>query len=409
MNYMSNIQITIKRNLRLKNLFLLVFISLLFACKSEKVLAPEPVYNFTKLDSTITSLYNNSEIPGFSLVVVNNEKIIFQKSLGYADISTQKSFTNNTLQNIGSVSKTFIALAVMKAVDLRKVKLDENINTYLPFKIVHPLFPDSAITLRNLSNHTAGINDGDIYFKSYIVDNPSQNHPLLPAEVQEYFSFMKLNKDIDDSEFLKNILVKKEIWYSEDNFTKDAPGEKFEYSNIGATLAAFVIESAMGITYEDFTKQYIISPLQMNQTGWESSQINSANFVTRYFSKELIVPDYHLITKADGGLLTSTTDFGKYLIEILNGVNGNGTLLTKNSYKEMFTKKVIGERSFGIFWSIEDNGNLTHDGSDPGIAANCIIKKDKNIAYFLMTNISSEISQVHVPALLEISKKLDEI
>lgn len=235
-----------KTKIKLSIVLIVIMSFFLFTCKSEEIVAPPSVYNFAKLDSTITSLYEKSEIPGFSLVVVNNTKIIFQKSLGYADISSQKTFTHNTLQNIGSVSKTIIALAVMKAVELGKVKLDEDINTYLPFKVIHPLFPSKAITLRNLSNHTSGINDGDIYFKSYIVDDPSQNYSLLPAEVQEYFSSMKLNKDIDDSEFLENVLVEKEKWYSEDNFTKDAPGEKFEYSNIGASLAAFVIESEIG-------------------------------------------------------------------------------------------------------------------------------------------------------------------
>ena len=87
-------------------------------------------------------------------MAANGKGIVFQQSYGYADIASKTSFTNLTVQNIGSVSKTFIALALMQNVDKGLRNLDENINKYLSFKVNNPYFPDQPITLRQLANHT---------------------------------------------------------------------------------------------------------------------------------------------------------------------------------------------------------------------------------------------------------------
>ncbi len=372
---------------------------LLTSCKVQ-----QPTNTISELDLKINSIFNESELPGFSLVLVNDNKVLYQKSLGYSKISSKELYKNSSVQNIASVSKTFLGVALMKAVDQGKLSLDDNINKYLPFKIEHPKYPNIPIKILHLANHTSGINDGDIYKKSYLLKDPNKEYPHLPQEFQKYITLIKNNQKIDESEFLKNILSVEGKWYSKDNFTKNAPGIKYNYSNIGASLAAYIIENAVGISYENFTSKYIFEPLNMPQTDWSSSDYKSNNMVTKYLKKGIPIPDYYLITKADGGLVTNTNDFGKYLIEMMKGSKNKGTLLSKTGYKTMFTRNEFGSEASGIFWGVSSSGNPNLYGSDPGVITMTSISRKNDIAVFFMTNLDLDANKSAMKSVIKILK-----
>ncbi|WP_171036947.1 serine hydrolase [Maribacter algarum] len=348
-------------------------------------------HTLEELNSKIRAIFESSALPGFAVVVVNDKEVMYQQAMGFADLETKKKYTAHTTQNIASISKTFIAVALMKAIDQGAVDLDTDINTYLPFKVVHPLFQKTPITLRHLANHTSGIDDERTYDKCYLLDEPNADYSHLPKRVRKYISLLQQNEKLDNAEFLEKTLRVNGEWFSKKNFTKEAPGKAYRYSNIGAALAAFVIESAVGMPYEAYTKKYIFEPLQMNESTWELSEEGADKFASKYFKKGLRVPDYSLITKADGGLITNTTDFAKYLIEMLKGLYQKGTLLSKSSYKEMFERKEFGEIGSGIFWEMTERGTPYHSGSDPGVMTYTSINQNKNIAAFFMTNIGAEL------------------
>ena len=80
--------------------------------------------------------------------------------------------------------------------------------------------------------------------------------------------------------FLQNVLSKEGIWYSEEGFLEKQPGTFFEYTNIGATLAAQVLEYATGEDYAAFTTKHILAPLHMKSSGWSFDAINFAQHST---------------------------------------------------------------------------------------------------------------------------------
>ena len=82
---------------------------------------------------------------GFGVAIVGPEKTLYQAGFGYADLEAQKAYTANTIQNIASISKTFIGVSLLKAQDLNLLDLDEPINKYLDFKVVNPHFPEDTI------------------------------------------------------------------------------------------------------------------------------------------------------------------------------------------------------------------------------------------------------------------------
>ena len=218
----------------------------------------------------------------------------------------------------------------------------------------------------------------------------SVNLETFNSDYQEFFSEVKNSELIDDSDFLENILTKEGSWFSKENFSNDAPGQKYQYTNIGATLAAHVIEQVTGIQYEKYIVDNIFKPLNMQNSSWSKNNDNNPIFATRYLPIDIVVPDYELITKADGGIITNTSDMGNYISEMLNGIDNKGNLLSSDSYRTVFSSKKFVNAKSGIFWSENKSGNPQHSGGDPGILTVLVINPSKNIGLFFMTNISAD-------------------
>lgn len=144
----------------------------------------------------------------------------------------------------------------------------------------------------------------------------------------------------------------------------------------------------------------------MHQSGWDDSDYNQDNFATRYFPKNEIVPDYHLITAADGSVKTTANDFSKYMQEILKGVQGNGTLLSAKSYQELTRINSKGTSDHAIFWKINKDGTLNHNGADPGVFTITKINPHENIGYYLVTNMSAYMDKELIESIKHVLKTL---
>ena len=168
-------------------------------------------------------------------------------------------------------------------------------------------------------------------------------------------------------------------YYSKQNFGPDAAGCSSSYSDIGSTLAAYLVEIKSGMSYADFTSRYIFRPLGMRQASWFLDVKQLKRYARPYDDIFLRLPLYHQITYPDGGLRTTTSDLSKYLIALLQGYQGEEKLLKKSSYTKMFTPQFSNEsppkgirlttRNKGIFWNLYVNGTIGHDGDDPGVSS----------------------------------------
>src|SRR5688572_8232979 len=100
------------------------------------------------LDNAIVQRMDEAGIIGLGAAIIVDKKVAWMKGYGFADRERAVPFTPEIVMNIGSISKTFTGVALMRAVETGKLPLDEDINRYLPFKIVNPHLPDEKITLR---------------------------------------------------------------------------------------------------------------------------------------------------------------------------------------------------------------------------------------------------------------------
>lgn len=332
------------------------------------------------LSTSLAQIVKKDSLTGMSVVLVNSKQIVYEHNFGYADVAKKTKYSSNTIQIIGSVSKTFTAIALMKAIELGYFNLETNINTILPFKIVNPNYPTANITVRELSNHT-----------SSIVDNPTilpdtyqfkEDFATYDASAYKVLQNMGYQKKVDDTSlktFLYDYLSKDGKYYHTNNFVNSEPGSSSHYSNIASALAAYLIEVKSGMTYAEFTEKYILKPLKMHSSGWFLDAQKLEKYAKPYYDLVSSFPFYQCITYPDGGLRTNTADLSKYLIALINGYNGNQQLLNKESYQTMFSPQFSKEnppkgislayRNKGIFWNLYTNGTIGHDGDDPGVSS----------------------------------------
>lgn len=338
------------------------------------------------IDSIIEQHMNDAAIVGLGAAIIVNRRVVWSKGYGFADREHAVPFTPDTVMNIASISKTFTGVALMRAVQEGRLSLDEDISSYLPFKVSNPFFPNERITLRHLATHTSGITD-----RSAIYDRTYHYGGKAPEAL---------------GDFLKDYFTPSGKRYSRDNFLNVKPGTNREYSNIAAGLAGYIVELAVGERLNRFTKQHIFVPLKMVNSGWSLSEIPPAQHAKLYVAQGgLVIPIqlYEGTTYPDGGVRTSVADLSRFFIALLNEGEFEGArILEKKTVDEMlrfqYTESnkpenvnLSGEDSVnsGIFWATKsDVSRIGHNGSDPGVRTMMLCDLQKEVGVILFTNTS---------------------
>ncbi len=342
-----------------------------------------------ELERQINTIIQSYPIAGIGVAVLNADTIFYMNGFGYSNLENKRLYTYNTIQNIASVSKTVIGISLMKAEELGLFNIDDRIDKYLPFAIQNPTFKDDEITILQLATHTSSINDRSAIYdlKCYL----DVNEPIISLK-----------------DFVFSYFNPKGKWYSKKNFTKEKPGTAYEYSNIGATLAAYIIEVKSGMSYREFTKKYIFDPLNMKNTGWYFSDIDSTLHTTLYNSNFKERKPYQLITYPDGGLRTCIQDLSAYFQMILNkGKFHDIQIVEKESIEKMISPRFNKDKlpinfemiNQGVFWEIEQS-MLTremegHSGGDPGVFTMMFYLPEINIGIIMLANTNADNNNIN--------------
>lgn len=372
---------------------------MLISCHSVKEIRHANYDSRDSLDSAVNTIYQQGLFNGFAVSVVNEKSTLYQKGFGFSDVKEKKLYTENTIQNIASVSKTFVGIALLKAQELGKLNLDDPVQKYLPFKVVNPHFPQTPITIRQLATHTSSILDNEFYLSKNYFLKPDQNLNGVKLNFDDEQVFNQADSIISMSVFLENVLAENGKW-NKNSFSTNKPGSIYEYSNVGTALAAFVIEKATGQTFNNFTKEYILKPLQMKDSGWSFEEVKFSKLSRLYENPQTPLPYYQSATYPDGGFITSISDLSKYLTELIKGYNGKGTILTQKSYKEYFTPQLTASHfterndknpysesyNVGIFMGFGYTGYIGHTGGDPGVMSMLFFDPKNNLGRIMIFN-----------------------
>ena len=370
-----------------------------------------------ELDTDLQTIYSSSNLSGYGVAIFSSESIIFSGGYGYSDIERKIPFTIQSVQNIGSISKTFIGVALEMLVNQNKLDLDKDINLYLPFAVRNPLYPNTSITLRQLATHTSSINDSDIYEKTYVLEEAFKKNQELYTEA-EYKEIQSIAENIPYtiSGFLKSYLSPNEELFSKKNYSKNAPGEIYKYSNVGSALAALVIQEVTGQSYKSYVNEHIFEPLMMHNSFWDHGLVSKELLSTNYTTNLQPVPRYSLNTYPDGGIHTNVEDLTKYLQEIMKEHNGSSEMFLKNQLKEMLTtqlnkkqlKRSKQKHNSGLFWELKSSGSIGHNGADPGVLTFMYFDPKKNIGAILFTNCTAHYDESLMSSIKNIWKTLTD-
>lgn len=311
-------------------------------------------------------------VAGMGIAIINKDSVLLSKGYGYADIYDKIPFSNNTVMNIASISKTLIGVSIMYAIENNLLGLDDSVNELVPFSVINPYYPDEPIMLKHLMGHRSGIKDEDTIYKAsyhYGGDSP-------------------VRLDV----FLKDYLSPNGKHYSNNNFIDKRPGEFYEYSNIGAGLAAHILGSAFGRPFNVLTREMILQPLEMDDTYWFFSEMADPSKHSKLYrlNKDTDtlteVEPYGLTTYPDGGLRTTISDLSNYLSWIMNNGSFKGrSIIRESSLAEMLRSD--HSTSYGKFWSI--GTRIGHGGWDPGVTTGMYFYPEEGLGIIIFLNSSS--------------------
>ncbi len=346
---------------------LLSFLSIILFISSVSCQTADEVDNYIKAEM------QKQHIPGVSLAVIKNGKVIKVKGYGLANVETNVPVTTETVFKIASISKPVIAMGIMLLVEEGKVSLDDKASKYLEGT------PESwkDITIRNLLSHTSGI----------IREAPGFD----PAKIQP---------DID---------IIKTAYPLPLNFT---PGEKYEYCNVGYFSLAEIIRKVSGKPWEEFLTERIFKPLGMNSTRtttYDDIVPNRANAYS-FNENKLTNAEIYLAVRPSGAFLSTISD----LVKLETALNG-ASFLKPETRKLMWTPFKFNNGSdsiYGLGWSINEvNGRkrIGHAGSLNGFKSHFARFVDDGVTVIVLTNLdqvnsnefSSKIAGFYIPALAQ--------
>jgi CubicO group peptidase (beta-lactamase class C family) len=336
-----------------------------------------------ELDRTIEQRMREGGMVGVGAAIIVDKRLVWSKGYGFADRDRAIAFTPDTVMNIGSISKTVTGAALMRAVQDGKLSLDADIDTYLPFVVRNPSFPDVPITLRQLATHTSSITDRwSVYAQTYHYGGDSPQ-PL--------------------ADFLADYFGVGGKYQAAENFLPNRPGTHREYSNIAAALAGYIVERAVGERLDAYTQRQIFAPLRMRSTAWFLSQVPPQRHAQLYVAQNglsIPIPLYGGTTYPDGGVRTSVADLSRFFLALLNdGAYDGGRILQRRSVREMLRFQytaantpdnvALDEKNSGIFWATKYNvTRIGHGGSDPGVKTEMLSDLDKRVGVVVFTNTS---------------------
>ncbi|MDR2238384.1 MAG: beta-lactamase family protein [Chryseobacterium sp.] len=385
----------------MKRIAFLILLSVIFlscrAVKTDSALAGKGIKD--SLDTAINRIHREGMFNGFAVSIVDDHSVLYQKGFGFSDVKERKPYTDHTIQNIASVSKTFVGIAVLKAQELGKLNLDDPVNKYLPFKVVNPHFPKTEITIRQLTSHTSSILDNEFYLSKTYFLKPDQDLTGVKLNFDDEQVFNPSDSVISMSHYLEHVLSEKGKW-NQGSFSTHKPGSVYEYSNVGTTLAAYIVERATGQSFSSFTGKYILKPLHMNDSGWKFEDISFSTFSRLYENPGTVLPYYFSISYPDGGLITNIHDLSLFMKELIKGYNGTGTLLSKESYTLYFTPQLTASHfterndknpysesyNTGIFIGFGYTGYIGHTGGDPGVMSMMFFNPENNLGRIMIFN-----------------------
>jgi len=306
----------------------------------------QAVSPFIALENAIKNKMDQYSIPGVSIAITRNEKLVYLKSFGYSDKEANEPASNNSLYRLASISKPITVVAILKLVHDDRLLMDQK------------LFGPNGILGNDFGEVPAG-SEKDLITVRHLIDHKSgwTNTPGDP---------MFLNFNLTQEQIIREVLTNRPLTYK--------PGETYSYSNFGYCVLGRVIEKVTQMNYETYVQTEILKPMGITEMkiGGNTLSERFPNEV-KYYENEFS-PYFWNVRRMDshGGWIASAKDLAKFIVRIdrMNVVPDilPTNILTLNPY-------------FGFL-------NWGHSGALPGTST-ILRRLDNTFNFVILTNTST--------------------
>ncbi|HUG13015.1 MAG TPA: serine hydrolase domain-containing protein [Opitutaceae bacterium] len=311
------------------------------------------------IDELLKERLPELRLPGVSLAVVRDGRVLKSAAYGFADLEMKTAATPDTIFEIGSLTKQFTAAALLLLSDEGLVSLDDSVIEHFPDA------PESwrAITLRHLLTHTSGI----------------QNHVAVPEFMNELFGGRIAREELPGRFFALPLEFQ--------------PGETWSYDNTGYYLLGLVIERVAGTDFWSFLDERIFKPLEMRDTGPNDPTGSIPNMAKGYglannnYARRPFLPPF--VALSAGAIRSTVGDLAKWEAALVEG-----TLLGSQTQAAMWTATRGADGGplpvpYGFGWIVESwRGEpvVQHSGGTPGFSSTIYRFPRRGIAVILLAN-----------------------
>lgn len=321
-----------------------------------------------QLDAKIRAVQKQFKIPGVSIAIVKDGKLVYAKGYGYGEKDKKEIASATSLFRQASISKPFTSVAIMKLVEQGKLKLTDKV--FGPGKILGTTYGtkayssrEKAITVQHLLEHTAG---------GHSWDNNSK-----PENVDTWSAAMKLGTKESFSALFKRILDGRNPTHT--------PGTFYEYSNFGYCVLGRIIAKKSGMSYENYVKKYVLKP-----SGISRMQIGPSNKKNRVYKEVAYYNSdwspYNLKMQkmdAHGGWIASSVDLMRFMVRV-DGQASKKDIIKMSTFNAMTTSSLNNGYAKG--WGVNGSASrMSHGGGMSGTSTT-LKKINNSISYAILSN-----------------------
>ena len=270
------------------------------------------------LKQRIEKSVKNHNVPAIGIALVNRDGPVWVAGWGKADLETGRAADQDTLFRIGSVTKMFSALAVLKLVDEGKLSLDDKVRDRAPDVAFENAWEaTNPVRIAHLLEHTTGWDD---------------------LHVAEYVH------DFSDTTTLKQCLDH----HPDSRTSRWPPGARQAYNNIGPAVAAYIVEKVTGQRFEDYIAKEFFTPLGMASTSYFRTKLYDERGATLYLGD---VPQvyWQIIHRPSGSINSSARDMSKFVqFMVMRGSTADGPIVSEASIERMETPTTLPGNAQGV-------------------------------------------------------------
>ncbi|MBV7333504.1 beta-lactamase family protein [Chloroflexi bacterium TSY] len=297
-------------------------------------------------------------VPGVVVGILEQDE---SKAAGFGvtNVEHPLDVTDDTLFQIGSITKTYTGTLIMKLVEEGKMALDAPVRTYLPeFKVADPVASE-MVTIQHLMTHTSGW-VGDFFIDTGPGDDAIAKYVAAMADLEQL-----------------------------------APiGEVWSYNNAGFRVLGHVIEVITGQSYQDALREMVLEPLGLNNTFFDAGDVITRRFAAGHRDNEVARTwSRPRLAYPSGGITCSVHDLLAYAkFHLSDGTLADGKALLQNaSIRKMQTPQVTVRKKeqWGLTWSVDetyDTRLVSHGGITMGQTARLTLAPDRDFAFAILTN-----------------------